>query len=68
MNIEKIIRHGDTEKRAASLIDAVTDRVQKGGIPTVVIASVKGKLALKLGEALKGSPQDVSVTEFGYYD
>jgi hypothetical protein len=68
MNIEKIIQHDDTGKRADSLIDAVTDRVQKGGIPTVVIASVKGKLALKLGEALQGSAQVVSVTEFGYSD
>ena len=68
MNIEKIIRHSDTGKGAASLIDAVTDRVQEGGIPTVVVASVKGKQALKLGEALKGSAQVVSVTEFGYSD
>ena len=68
MNIEKIIRHGDTGKRVASLIDAVTDRVHEGGIPTVVVASVKGKQALKLGEALKGSAQVVSVTEFGYSD
>ena len=68
MNIEKIIRHGDTGKGAASLIDAVTDRVREGGIPTVVVASVKGKQALKLGEALKGSAQVVSVTEFGYSD
>ncbi len=68
MNIEKIIRHDDSGKGAASIIDAVTERVQKGGIPTVVVASVKGKQALKLGEALKGSAQVVSVTEFGYSD
>ncbi len=68
MNIEKIILHNDTGERAASLIDAVTDRVREGGIPTVVVASVKGKQALKLGEALKGSAQVVSVTEFGYSD
>lgn len=52
----------------ATLIDAVTARVQEGGIPTVVVASMKGKQALKLGEALKGSAQVVSVTEFGYSD
>jgi len=68
MNIEKIVRHGDKGEKAASLIDAVMDRVQKGGIPTVVVASVKGRQALKLGEALKGSAQVVSVTEFGYSD
>ncbi len=68
MNIEKIIRHGDTGKKGASLIDAVTDRVREGGISTVVVASVKGKQALKFGEALKGSAQVVSVTEFGYSD
>jgi len=68
MNIDKIIRHGDKEKTSATLIDAVTARVQEGGIPTVVVASMKGKQALKLGEALKGSAQIVSVTEFGYSD
>jgi len=68
MNIEKIVRHSDKGEKADSLINAVTDRVQKGGIPTVVVASVKGKQALKLGEALKGSAQVVSVTEFGYSD
>jgi hypothetical protein len=68
MNIEKIIRHDDTGKADASLTDAVTDRVHKGGIPTVVVASMKGKQALKLGEALKGSAQVVSITEFRYSD
>ena len=68
MNIEKIIRHDDKGKTAASLIDAVTDRVREGGIPIVVVASMKGKQALKLGEALKGSAQVVSITEFGYSD
>jgi hypothetical protein len=68
MNIEKIIRHGDTGKMVAPLIDAVTARIHEGGIPTVVVASTKGKQALKLGEALKGSAQVVSVTEFGYSD
>jgi hypothetical protein len=68
MNIDKIIRHGDKGKTAASLIDTVTARVQEGGISTVVVASVKGKQALKLGEALKGSAKVVSVTEFGYSD
>ena len=68
MNIEKIILHGEKGKTAPSLIDAVTERVQEGGIPTVVVASTKGKQALKLGEALKGSAQVVSVSEFGYSD
>jgi hypothetical protein len=68
MNIEKIIQHDHSGKGAASFIDAITDRVHEGGIPTVVVASVKGKQAIKLGEALKGTAQVVSVTEFGYSD
>jgi hypothetical protein len=68
MNIEKIIRHGENREMAASLIDAVTDRIREGDLSTVVVASMKGKQALKLGEALKGSAQVVSVTEFGYSD
>jgi len=42
MNIERIIRYGDTGEQAASLIDAVTGRVQKGGIPTIVVAARAG--------------------------
>ena len=68
MNIEKIILHGENGKTTSSIIDAVTGRVQKGGIPTVVVASTNGKQALKLGEAMKGSAQVVSVSEFGYSD
>ena len=33
MNIEKIIRHGDTGKRAASLIDAVRIESRRAGYP-----------------------------------
>jgi hypothetical protein len=66
MNIKKIILHGEKSKIASSLIDVVTNRVHEGGIPTVVVASTKGKQALKLGEALKGSAQVLSVSEFGY--
>jgi hypothetical protein len=68
MNIEKIILYDTSEKKVDSLIDAVEGRVQEGGIPTVVIASTKGKQALKIGETLKGSAQVVSITEFGYSD
>ena len=68
MNIEKIIRHGDIRKTAASLIDAVTERVREGGISTVVVASMNGKQALNIGKALKSPAQVMSITEFGYTD
>ncbi len=50
------------------MIEAVSERVKEGGIPTVVVASNKGKSALGLGEALKGVAGVVSVTEFTYGD
>jgi hypothetical protein len=68
MNVEKIAQYVDHGKDSGSLIEAVTSRVNKGGIPTVVVASTKGKPVLKLGEALKGSTEVVGVTEFEYSD
>ncbi|MBQ03649.1 hypothetical protein CL673_02925 [Candidatus Bathyarchaeota archaeon] len=66
MDINQIILHLDTGKTVLSLINAVADRVNKGGISTVVIASMKGKQVIKFSEALKGSAKVVSVTEFEY--
>jgi hypothetical protein len=55
-------------KGTARLIEAVAERVKDGGLASVVVASTKGKTALKLGEALKGVAEVVSVTEFTYGD
>lgn len=55
-------------KATAPLIEAVADRAKEGGLASVVVASTKGKTALKLGEALKGVAEVVSVTEFTYGD
>ncbi len=52
----------------AHLVEAVADRVKEGGHGTVVVASTKGKTAIRLGEALKGVADVVSVTEFTYDD
>ncbi|MFQ6053438.1 MAG: pyruvate kinase alpha/beta domain-containing protein, partial [Candidatus Bathyarchaeia archaeon] len=55
-------------KGTAHLIEAVADRVRESGISHVVVASTKGKTALRLAEALKGIAEVVSVTEFTYED
>ena len=55
-------------KSTARLIEAVAERVKESGLSSVVVASTKGKTAVKLGEALKGVAQVVSVTEFTYGD
>lgn len=55
-------------KGTARLIEAVTERVKEGDLTSVVVASSKGKTAVKLGEALKGVAGVVSVTEFTYGD
>lgn len=55
-------------KATARLIEAVAERAKEGGLASVVVASTKGKTALKLGEALKGVAEVVSVTEFTYGD
>jgi hypothetical protein len=68
MNVEKIAHYVDHEKVSGSLIDAVTSRIKKGDIATVIVASTKGKPVLKLGEALKGSAEVVGITEFEYSD
>lgn len=52
----------------AHLVEAVADRVKEGGLDTVVVASTKGNTAIRLGEALKGVAEVVSVTEFTYDD
>ena len=53
-------------KGTADLIEAVAERVKESGITSVVVASNKGKSALRLAEALKGMAKVVSVTEFTY--
>jgi hypothetical protein len=55
-------------KSTVTLIEAVAERFKEGGLASVVVASTKGKTAVKLGEALKGAAQVVSVTEFTYSD
>lgn len=52
----------------AHLVEAVADRVKEGGLDIVVVASTKGNTAIRLGEALKGVAEVVSVTEFTYDD
>ena len=53
-------------KGTADLIEAVAERVKESGVASVVVASNKGKSALRLAEALKGVAKVVSVTEFTY--
>ena len=55
-------------KSTAPLIEAVSERVKEGDLASVVVASTKGKTAARLGEALKGAAQVISVTEFTYGD
>lgn len=55
-------------KSTSDLIEAVAERVKKDGLSSVVVASTKGKTAIRLGEALMGSAKVVSVTEFTYDD
>lgn len=53
-------------KSTVHLIRTVAERVKESGIASVVVASTKGKSALRLAEALKGAAKVVSVTEFTY--
>lgn len=53
-------------KSTADLVEAVAERVRDSGIASVVVASTRGRTALSLAEALKGSASVVSVTEFTY--
>lgn len=55
-------------RSTAPLVEAVAERVGEGDLASVVVASTKGKTAAAVGEALKGSAQVVSVTEFAYGD
>jgi len=50
----------------ADLIEAVSRRVEESGVSSVVVASTKGRSALRLAEALKGAAKVISVTEFTY--
>ncbi|UCH56806.1 MAG: hypothetical protein JSV18_05510 [Candidatus Bathyarchaeota archaeon] len=67
MTIERTLLYLEAgAKGTAPLIEAVLKRVQEDDLSSVVVASTKGKTALKLGEALKGAAGVVSVTEFTY--
>ena len=69
MSVERKVLYIKPGKKGTSrLIEAVSERVKEGGIPTVIVASNKGETAVGLGEALKGVAGVVSVTEFTYGD
>jgi hypothetical protein len=53
-------------RSTVDLIEAVAERCRDGDLSSVVVASTKGKSAIRLGEALKGIVTVVSVTEFAY--
>ena len=52
----------------SQLFEAIASAIKEAGIGSVVVASTKGKTALKLAEALAGIAKVVSVTEFTYPD
>ena len=69
MSVErKVLYLKSGAKATAGLIEAVSERGREGDLKTVVVASTKGKTAIKLGEALKGVAEVISVTEFTYSD
>ena len=69
MSVEKKVLYlKPGAKGTAGLIEAVVERVKEGDVVTVVVASTKGKTAIRLGEPLKGAAGVVSVTEFTYGD
>ncbi len=69
MSVEKRVLYlKPGAKGTAGLIEAVVERVKEGDVATVVVASTKGKTAIRLGEPLKGAAGVVSVTEFTYGD
>lgn len=53
-------------KSTGDLLKAVAERVSESGVTVAVVASNKGKTALRMAESLKGVVQVVSVTEFTY--
>ena len=54
MSVErKVLYLKPGAKATAGLIEAVSERGREGDLKTVVVASTKGKTAIKLGEALK---------------
>ena len=55
-------------KATARLIEAVSERGREGDLRSVVVASTKGKTAIRLGEALKDVAEVIGVTEFTYSD
>ena len=69
MSVErKVVYLKPGAKSTAELAKVVADRVSEGDLGDVVVASTKGKTALSIGEALKGSARVASVTEFTYSD
>jgi hypothetical protein len=55
-------------KSTERLIEAVVSRVKRGDISGVIVASLKGKIALTLASALKKAVLVASITEFTYDD
>ena len=49
-----------------SLVKAVSMRALEEGVDSIVVASMKGKAALKIAEEVKNTVKVVSVTEFSY--
>jgi hypothetical protein len=69
MSVErKVLYLKPGAKATTGLIEAVSERGREGDLKSVVVASTKGKTAIKLGEALKGVAEVISVTEFTYSD
>jgi len=69
MSVErKVLYLKSGAEATAGLIEAVSERGREGDLKTVVVASTKGKTAIKLGEALKDVAEVISVTEFTYSD
>lgn len=69
MKVEKKVLYLKPGARStADLIEAVAERCKEDELSSVVVASTKGKTAIRLGEALKGVAKVVSVTEFAYDD
>ena len=66
MSYIKSLHYLTPRKGTSTLIDIVLERVKEGDIPSIVLASRKGNVAVELGKALKGSVKVVSVTEFTY--
>ena len=69
MSVErKVLYLKPGAKATAGLIGAVSERSKEGDLKSVVVASTKGKTAIKVAEALKGVAEVIGVTEFTYSD